>query len=83
MGPNDYPGRADRMGSMSFDIITRIENASLNGFGLMGVMLACLFVGALAVSLAYELDAKALWAAVRRNKPAETANDEGGAGAKK
>ena len=63
---------------MSFDIITRIENASLGGFALMLVMLACFLVGALSMRLAFEFDAKALWAAIRRNKPTEDKDDDAG-----
>ena len=63
---------------MSLDIIQRIENANLNGFGLMLVMLAAFLVGAISMRLALEFDAKALWAVIRRNKPAKEEADEGG-----
>lgn len=61
---------------MSFDIIDRINDATLSGFGLMLVMLAAFLVGALSMRLAIELDAKALWALVRRSKSAQ--DDDGG-----
>lgn len=63
---------------MSFDIIDRINNASLSGFGLMLVMLAAFLVGALSMRLALELDAKALWALVRRSKTTTDDTDDGG-----
>lgn len=53
---------------MSFDIIDRINDASLSGFGLMLVMLAAFLVGAISMRLALALDAKALWAFIRRAK---------------
>lgn len=62
---------------MSFDIIDRINTASLSGLGLMLVMLACFLVGALSMRLALELDVKALWAAIRRNKPSQEKDDAG------
>lgn len=61
---------------MNFDIIDRIDSATLSGFPLMLVMLACFLVGALSMRLALEFDAKALWAAIRRNKPNSTDEDE-------
>lgn len=63
---------------MTFDIIDRIDNASLSGMGLMLVMLASFLVGAISMRLALELDAKALWAVIRRSKNTTEEPDDGG-----
>ena len=56
-------------------LLDKIHHATLSGIPLMLVMLACFLVGALCARLALELDARALWDAIRRkasqDEPAE------------
>jgi hypothetical protein len=56
--------------------LDRINDATLSGIPLLVVMLACFLVGALAARLALELDARALWDAIRRNKKPDAVEDE-------
>lgn len=49
-------------------LLDKIHHATLSGIPLMLVMLACFLVGALCARLAIELDARALWAAIRRKE---------------
>lgn len=52
-------------------LLDKIDSATLSGFPLMLVMLACFLVGALCARLAVELDARALWDVIRRKAPEE------------
>lgn len=64
---------------MSFpELLDRIHHATLTGYALMLVMLACFLVGAIATRIAIELDAKALWRVILSRKPtrAESAAPE-------
>lgn len=54
---------------MPLPTLDKIHNASLTGIPLLVVMLACFLVGALCARLALELDARALWDAIRRKAP--------------
>lgn len=55
-----------------FGLFERIQHASLSGFALLLVMLACLLVGAVSTRLAIELDARELWRLIMSKKPKET-----------
>lgn len=63
---------------MNEEILDPVSNATLSGYALMIVMLACFLVGALSMRLALEFDVKALWAAIRRNKPTKDKDDDAG-----
>lgn len=52
--------------------LDKIHDAALSGIPLLLAMLASFLVGALATRYAIELDARALWDTIRRNKPAES-----------
>lgn len=54
---------------MSLPTFDRIHDASLSGVPLLLVMLACFLVGAIGMRLALMLDARALWALIRRENP--------------
>lgn len=54
-----------------FDLFERIHHATLSGFPLLVVMLACFLVGAISTRLALEVDARALWRFVLARKPRE------------
>lgn len=66
---------------MSFlDFLHNVMSAELSGFPLMAVMLLCFLGGALVTRLAIELDARALWNAIRdaRKSAPENAEDSEG-----
>lgn len=50
-------------------LLDKVHSATLSGIPLMFVMLACFLVGAIGARLALELDARALWALIRRKAP--------------
>lgn len=52
-----------------------VTSAELSGFPLMAVMLLCFLGGALVTRLAIELDARALWNAVKDARKQESEND--------
>lgn len=61
---------------MSLPTPDKIHDASLSGIPLLLVMLACFLVGALCMRFAIELDARALWDAIRRKAKGSDATDE-------
>lgn len=61
---------------MSLPTPDKIHDATLSGIPLLLVMLACFLVGALCMRFAIELDARALWDAIRRKATAPDATDE-------
>lgn len=55
---------------MSFpELLDHVHHATLTGYALMLVMLACFLVGAISTRIAIELDAKALWRVILSRKP--------------
>lgn len=56
---------------MSLPTFDQVHNAHLSGVPLLLVMLACFLVGAFSMRLALELDARALWRMITRQKDAE------------
>ena len=60
---------------MSLPTLDQVHNAHLAGLPLLLVMLACFLVGAFSMRLALELDARALWRMITRQKDAETNNE--------
>ena len=62
--------------SLMLGLLDKIHHATLSGIPLMLVMLACFLVGALCARFAVELDARALWDAVRRKAPRDEPEED-------